>query len=149
MLPQHEEEIITDELYGKDGVPSLEDGFEQKFLLFQGSFIEKTLLDHQFPTISDQLVLPMRLLHSSGRMWIISNDLRGVLPEMSNLRLKGHPLISILDFFKIDAMLISQWVEDVHALHCLFSTLLVAVDQVYPLVQALRHYATLKFLSQL
>lgn len=78
-------------------------------------------------------------------MWIIPNDLRRVLPKMSDLCLEGHPFIRILDFFKIYTMLISQRVEDVHALHCLFSTLLVAIYQVDPLVQRLRDNATLKF----
>lgn len=90
----------------------------------------------------------MGFLHSSSRVRIVSNDLRRILPEMSNLCLKGHPLVRILNFFKIDAMLIGEWVEDVHAFHCLFPALFVPVDQVDPLVQALRYCATLKFLPQ-
>lgn len=45
MLPQYEEKIISDKLYGKYGVPSLKDRFEQELLLLQGSLIEETLLD--------------------------------------------------------------------------------------------------------
>lgn len=81
-------------------------------------------------------------------MRIISNDLRRILPEVSYLCLKGHPLVRILNFFKIDAMLIGEWVEDVHAFHCLLAALFVAVDQVDPLVQGFRYCAALKFLPQ-
>lgn len=128
MLPQHEEEIFADKLYRKYGVSSFKDRFEQKFLLLQGGLIEETFLNHELSPVSDQLVLPMCFLHSSGGVRIVSNNLRRILPEVSNLGLKGHPLVCVLNFLKIDAMLISQWVEDVHALHCLLSPLFVAVD---------------------
>lgn len=70
-------------------------------------------------------------------MRIIADDLCGVLAEMCDLCFKGLQLILICDFVEINAVLIGEGIEDIHVLDCIFASLLVAVDQVDPLVNVL------------
>jgi len=58
-------------------------------------------------------------------MWIVSNDLGGILPEMSNLSLERNSLFRILNSVKIDRIFISEREEYVHVFDSGFSSLFV------------------------
>lgn len=53
MLSENEEGVVVDEFYGEDGVPALEDWFEEEFLLFEGGLIEMTFLNDELSSISE------------------------------------------------------------------------------------------------
>lgn len=67
-------------------------------------------------------------------MWVVSDDLRRVLPEVSNLRLERNPLSLFCDLIKIDAVLVGERIEDIHMLNRVLASLFVAVDEIDPVV---------------
>ena len=72
-------------------------------------------------------------------MRIIANNLSWILTEMSNLCLKRLSLVGLGDLVQVDTVFIGERVEDIHVLYGVFSSLLVPVYQVNPLVNPLRN----------
>lgn len=67
-------------------------------------------------------------------MWVISDDLRRVLAEVSNLRFKRYSFSFLSDLIKVDTVLIGKWIKDIHMLNCILSSLFIAVYEIDPVV---------------
>jgi hypothetical protein len=52
------------------------------------------------------------------------------------------------DLLEIDAVLVGEWVEDVHLFNCVLAALFVAVDQVDPMVDVLRNVPVLQLFPE-
>ena len=81
-------------------------------------------------------------------MRVVSDDLRWILSEVRYLCLKGYPFLWVFNPIEVDAVLVGEGVEDVHVLYGLFTPLLVAVDQIDPVVDVFRHVSILQFLPE-
>lgn len=67
---------------------------------------------------------------------------------MRNLRLKGDPFLRVFYPIEVDAVLVSEGVEDVHVLYGLLTSLLVAVDQIDPVIDVFRDVPILQFFPE-
>ena len=84
-------------------------------------------------------MFPVGLYCSSFGVGVVADDLGGVLSEVGDLGLEGLSFFWVLYFGDVDAVLIGEWVEDIHVFDCIFASLLVSVDEVDPMVDVLRH----------
>lgn len=81
-------------------------------------------------------------------MWVVADDLRRVLAEVSDLCFEGDALSVLSDLIEIYAILVSERVEDIHVLNCILSSLFVAINEVDPVVDGLGYIPTLQLLPQ-
>lgn len=72
-------------------------------------------------------------------MGIVADDLRRILSEVCDLGLEGLQFCLVCDFFKVDAVLVGERVEDVDIFDCVLASLLVAVDEVDPVTDVFRN----------
>ena len=88
MLPQHEEQLVAHELYPQNSVAALKHRLEQELLLLGGTAGKGASLDDEFVCVAHEFVLPVRLGRQPFWVRVVADDLRRVLPKMSDLGLK-------------------------------------------------------------
>ena len=79
-------------------------------------------------------------------MRAVADDLRGILSKVCDLCFEGEAFVGVFDFIEIDAIFVSERIEDVHVLDCLLAALLVPVNQIDPLLDVLADVGTFQLL---
>ena len=143
MLPKHKEQFLAHKLDGQNSVSTLKDRLEEKSFFAERSLREETFLNDQLFAIRHQLILPLCLACQSLGVRVVSDDLCRVLPKVGNLSLKGLLFLPFLNLIQVDTIFVCEWVENVHIFNGILSSLFVAVNQINPVVDVLRHIPTL------
>lgn len=105
-------------------------------------------MDNELIGVSNQFAFPLRLDSQSFRMWVVTDYLGRILPKMRNLGLERLSLILVVNLIQIYTIFVGERIEDVHILDCIFATLLVPIDDIYPLINVFRDVFALQLFAQ-
>ena len=67
-------------------------------------------------------------------MWTTTDDLGWILTKMCDLCLEGEAFIWIFDLIEVDAIFVSEGIENVHVFYCLLTPLFITVNKINPLL---------------
>jgi len=131
MLSDHYEVVIVQKLYRHDWMLRFKDWFIKEFFLYFWLWLlvnVTSLNENAVACIWKQLFLPCCFVLNPDWMWVVANDLWWILAKVSNLCLKWHSFIGILNGVEIDRVLISERKENVHVFNSSLSSLFVSED---------------------
>jgi hypothetical protein len=143
VFPQHKEQIVSNEFDPQNGVPGLENRFEDELFLNWRVLAQETLPNHQLVSVSNQFVLPSSLCYHFSGVRVVAYNLSWVLAEMGNLGFKRLQVSWVCHLIQINAVFVGQRIEDVHTLNGVLPSLLVAIDNVDPLMEIRRDITAL------